>query len=95
MLVGCAVVLKPSEAYGNFQKFLSWNDGETVWSLRQVTPICAYLLAEAIHEAEWKHLNILEQGITFFKVDSNTEATVDGQNPAPPRMMIIPLFLGF
>ena len=73
----------------------SWNDGETVWSLRQVTPICAYLLAEAIHEAEWKHLNILEQGITFFKVDSNTEATVDGQNPAPPRMMIIPLFLGF
>ena len=21
--------------------------------------------------------------------------TVDGQNPAPPRMMIIPLFLGF
>jgi len=23
MLVGCTVVLKPSEAYGNFQKFLS------------------------------------------------------------------------
>jgi len=21
--------------------------------------------------------------------------TVDGQNPAPPRMMIIPLFIGF
>jgi len=21
--------------------------------------------------------------------------TVDGQNPAPPRMMIIPLFVGF
>ena len=23
------------------------------------------------------------------------QTTVDGQNPAPPRMMIIPLFLGF
>ena len=22
-------------------------------------------------------------------------STVDGQNPAPPRMMIIPLFIGF
>ena len=24
-----------------------------------------------------------------------TYHTVDGQNPAPPRMMIIPLFIGF
>ena len=23
------------------------------------------------------------------------QPTVDGQNPAPPRMMIIPLFIGF
>ena len=27
---------------------------------------------------------------TMFFLD-----TVDGQNPAPPRMMIIPLFIGF
>ena len=26
---------------------------------------------------------------------NQTQDTVDGQNPAPPRMMIIPLFLGF
>jgi len=25
----------------------------------------------------------------------NRGGTVDGQNPAPPRMMIIPLFIGF
>ena len=39
----------------------------------------------------------------FFELENTLElwgmgndlATVDGQNPAPPRMMIIPLFIGF
>ena len=31
----------------------------------------------------------------FFLFKGNIGGTVDGQNPAPPRMMIIPLFLGF
>ena len=29
------------------------------------------------------------------KETSGPGDTVDGQNPAPPRMMIIPLFIGF
>ena len=41
-----------------------------------------------------------EQYLSKYKDDiksfeSFTRATVDGQNPAPPRMMIIPLFIGF
>jgi len=30
------------------------------------------------------------RSMTFFE-----QHAVDGQNPAPPRMMIIPLFIGF
>ena len=30
-----------------------------------------------------------------IEIDGDTGDTVDGQNPAPPRMMIIPLFIGF
>ena len=33
--------------------------------------------------------------ISYFSKGGKTIATVDGQNPAPPRMMIIPLFIGF
>ena len=39
--------------------------------------------------------------VTFYRgtipksTCSSPSGTVDGQNPAPPRMMIIPLFIGF
>jgi len=33
-------------------------------------------------------------GVNARKCNDNSD-TVDGQNPAPPRMMIIPLFMGF
>ena len=36
------------------------------------------------------NLECLEDDISFQLIDT----TVDGQNPAPPRMMIIPLFIG-
>ena len=37
--------------------------------------------------------SILLSRFTFLNDTFST--TVDGQNPAPPRMMIIPLFIGF
>ena len=32
---------------------------------------------------------------SLFFIGGFIEHTVDGRNPAPPRMMIIPLFIGF
>ena len=37
----------------------------------------------------------LWQDSFFHWAKKTTPPTVDGQNPAPPRMMIIPLFIGF
>jgi len=31
----------------------------------------------------------------MIKLIDIEDDTVDGQNPAPPKMMIIPLFIGF
>ena len=59
----------------------------------------------------WKRWNFVWEGsgffVTFFwvflifflhthrRIFWNIWPTVDGQNPAPPRMMMIPLFIGF
>ena len=53
-----------------------------------------------IHRIKFRNLSIaayLIQGTTpeFGFTQPHVWRTVDGQNPAPPRMMIIPLFIGF
>ena len=46
-----------------------------------------------------QHTSFVHISSYFFikrcSVSKKTGPTVDGQNPAPPRMMIIPLFIGF
>ena len=53
------------------------------------------MLKRLMFRASFLRLTVHWQPEQRVKITANTLRTVDGQNPAPPIMMIIPLFIGF
>ena len=81
--------------FGNIQMFL-WNSSHSV-HLSMAPPIAERTLESSLDEKlnEWKLGGDASSGCGEGKVAMDGSTTVDGWNPAPPRMMIIPLFIGF
>ena len=66
------------------------------WSL--LAEYCTQNVAEASHtllNSKRRSTPAIFNGKTLEWVLTYLNATVDGQNPAPPRMMIISFFIGF
>ena len=53
--------------------------------------LCTTLRPRTISSQTWIDMHQVTEIGTVF----SSEHTVDGQNPAPPRMITIPLFIGF